>query len=295
MSGNIKVGDYVGRISHGSDILFKVTDLIDGDEPRAILRGVDVRLFADAPLTDLVKKSPAEISKMRQEFIKKNSDCMRRIFERRVEEQSRVFFRGRETVANLHRGEEADYFELPGTVLHIDGDKDYLELCKTTYNQLNITVYGFVVDEEKQPRLVGGYLKEYKPDILVLTGHDGLIKNKTDFSDLASYRNSRYFVEAVKKAREYEPGRDDLIIFAGACQSHYEALIKAGANFASSPQRILIHAFDPVFIVEKLAYGSIYDTISVQDIIKNTITGLDGVGGIETRGCLRLGYPKSPY
>ena len=28
MSGNIKVGDYVGRISHGSDILFKVTDLI---------------------------------------------------------------------------------------------------------------------------------------------------------------------------------------------------------------------------------------------------------------------------
>lgn len=296
MSGKIQVGDYVGRISHGSDILFKVTDLIENDtEARAILRGVDIRLFADAPLTDLVKKSPAEISKMRQEFIKKNSECMRRIFERRVEDQSRVFFRGRETVANLHRGEEPDHFELPGTVLHLDGDKDYLELCKTTYNQLNITVYGFVVDEERQSEVILEYLKEYKPDILVLTGHDGLIKNKTDFTDLASYRNSRYFVEAVKKAREYEPGRDDLIIFAGACQSHYEALIKAGANFASSPQRILIHAFDPVFIVEKLAYGSIYDTISVQDIIKNTITGLDGVGGIETRGCLRLGYPKSPY
>jgi len=296
MSGSIKVGDYVGRISHGSDILFKVTELIETDNgPHAILRGVDVRLFADAPLSDLVKKSPAEISKMRQEYIKKNSDCMRRIFERRIEEQSRVFLRGRETVANLTRGEEPDHFELPGTVLHLDGDKDYLDLCKTTYNQLNITVYGFLVAEEKQPEVIIDYLKEYKPDILVLTGHDGLIKNKTDFSDLNSYRNSRYFVEAVKKAREYEPGRDDLIIFAGACQSHYEALIKAGANFASSPQRIFIHAFDPVFIVEKLAYGSIYETISVQDIIKNTITGLDGVGGIETRGCLRLGYPKSPY
>ncbi len=296
MSGSIKVGDYVGRISHGSDILFKVTELIETDNgPHAILRGVDVRLCADAPLSDLVKKSPAEISKMRQEYIKKNSDCMRRIFERRIEEQSRVFLRGRETVANLTRGEEPDHFELPGTVLHLDGDKDYLDLCKTTYNQLNITVYGFLVAEEKQPEVIIDYLKEYKPDILVLTGHDGLIKNKTDFSDLNSYRNSRYFVEAVKKAREYEPGRDDLIIFAGACQSHYEALIKAGANFASSPQRIFIHAFDPVFIVEKLAYGSIYETISVQDIIKNTITGLDGVGGIETRGCLRLGYPKSPY
>lgn len=296
MSGNIQVGDYVGRISHGSDILFKVTDLLENESvPGATLRGVDVRLFADAPLSDLVKKSPSEISKMRQEFIKKNSDCMRRIFERRVEDQSKVFLRGRETVANLNRGEESDHFELPGTVLHLDGDKDYLELCRTTYNQLGITMYGFVVDEEKQPEVIGEYLKEYKPDILVLTGHDGLIKNKTDFANLDSYRNSRYFVEAVIKAREYEPGRDDLIIFAGACQSHYEALIKAGANFASSPQRILIHAFDPVFIVEKLAYGSIYDTISVQDIIKNTITGLDGVGGIETRGCLRLGYPKSPY
>lgn len=297
MSGSIQVGDLVGRISHGSDVLFKVTELkTNGDEARALLRGVDVRLFADAPVNDLVKKSPSEISKMRQEYIKKNSDCMRRIFERRVEDKSRVFLRGRETVANLTRGsEEPDHFELPGTVLHLDGDKDYLELCKATYNQLSITVYGFPVDEEKQPEKVIGYLKEYKPDILVLTGHDGLTKNKPDFADINSYRNSRFFVEAVKKAREYEPGRDDLIIFAGACQSHYEALIMAGANFASSPQRILIHAFDPVFIVEKLAYGSIYDTISVQDIIKNTITGMDGVGGIETRGCLRLGFPKSPY
>lgn len=296
MSEKIEIGDYVGRISHGSDILFKVTDILETTQgTRAILRGVDVRLFADSPLSDLVKKTPSEISKMRQEFIKKNSECMRRIFERRIEDKSRVFLRGRETVANLTRNSEPDHFELPGTVLHLDGDNDYLELCKTTYKQLNIKVYGFPVDEEKQPEVVSEYLKEYKPDILVLTGHDGLIKNKTDFSDLDSYRNSRYFVDAVKKAREYEPGRDDLIIFAGACQSHYEALIQAGANFASSPQRIMIHAFDPIFIVEKLAYGSIYDTISVQDIIRNTITGLDGVGGIETRGCLRLGYPKSPY
>ncbi len=33
---------------------------------------------------------------------------------------------------------------------------------------------------------------------------------------------------------------DELVIFAGACQSHYEEIIKAGANFASSPHRILM-------------------------------------------------------
>lgn len=296
MNVQIEVGDIVGRISHGGDILFKVISISeDAKGRRASLRGLDVRLYADAPVDDLVKKSPSEISKMRQEFIKKNSECMRKIFERRVEDKSRVFLRGAISNPSLFRSHEPEHFELPGTVLHLDGDKDYLDLCKATYSQLNITAYGFNVEEQKQPEVVLNYLKEYTPDILVLTGHDGLLKNVTDYKDINNYRNSRSFVEAVRKAREYEPGRDDLIIIAGACQSHYEALITAGANFASSPQRVLIHAFDPVFIVEKLAYSSIYDTLTVQDIISNTITGLDGVGGIETRGCLRLGYPKSPY
>lgn len=296
MSSQIEVGDIVGRLSHGSDILFKVTDIKEiNQEKSVILKGLDVRLFADAPFHDLVKKSPSEISKLRQEFIKKNCDCMRRIFERRVEDRSRVFFRGEISPGGMMRADSPEHFELPGTVLHLDGDKDYLELCKTTYSQLNITAYGHHVEEEKQPEVIMRYLKEYTPDILVLTGHDGLLKNITDYRDINSYRNSKFFVESVRKAREFEPGRDDLIVFAGACQSHYESLIAAGANFASSPKRVLIHAFDPVFIVEKLAYSSIYDTLTVQDIIANTITGLDGVGGIETRGCLRLGFPKSPY
>lgn len=290
----IEIGDFVGRVSHNSDLLFKVTNITEEDG-RAYLRGVDVRLYADAPLNDLEKKTPSEISKMRQEYIKKNSECMRQIYERRVEDKTKKIIRVGSLLRGGMRSEEAEFFELPGTVLHIDGDKDYLDLCKTTYSQLNITVNGYFVPEEKQPEVIIDYLKEFRPDILVLTGHDGIVKTSSGFRELNNYRNSKYFIEAVKKAREYEPGRDDLIIFAGACQSHYEALIAAGANFASSPQRILIHAFDPVFIVEKLAYSSIYETLTIQDILANTITGLEGVGGIETRGCLRMGYPKSPY
>ena len=146
-----------------------------------------------------------------------------------------------------------------------------------------------------RPNVVRNYLAEYSPDILVVTGHDGFIRGKKNFQALESYRNSMAFVQTVRRAREFSPGRDDLIIFAGACQSHYESLIGAGANFASSPKRVLIHAYDPVFIAEKVAFTPFNQMVPIKETVSETITGTDGVGGIETRGRLRLGYPKSPY
>lgn len=288
----IKNGDIVARKSHGMDILFKVEELMEHrGRVIALLRGVDLRLYADAPVDDLEKKTPSEISSYRQAYIKQNSEMMKRIFQRRVQDRESFLSRGKVTTQQV----KVEHFEIPGSVLHLDGDKEYLDLCMTTYSQLSIKAKGFHVAEQKQHEEVVKYLIEYRPDILVMTGHDGLIKDKKDFADINNYRSSKYFVQAVKKAREYEPGRDDLVIFAGACQSHYEALIEAGANFASSPQRVLIHAFDPVFIVEKIAYSSISEIVSLKDILNNTITGIEGVGGIESRGRFRLGYPKSPY
>jgi spore coat assembly protein len=120
-------------------------------------------------------------------------------------------------------------------------------------------------------------------------------KGESDYTNINSYRSSRFFVEAVKNARDYEPSLDDLVIFAGACQSFYEALIEAGANFASSPHRVLIHALDPVFICEKVAFASINKVLSIQEAISNTITGIKGIGGLETRGKYRQGFPKSPF
>jgi spore coat assembly protein len=296
MAPKIGPGDVVARISHRQDILFRVIEIspATGKGQQAVLRGLDIRLAADAPLNDLVKKNPSEISRSRQAYIRKNSDLMRQVFERRAEDQSRNFMRG-PFMMMTSGGEEKDYFELPGSVLHLDGDKDYLDICRTTYHQLGIKAHTIPAPEKKQPELVAGYLKQYKPNILILTGHDGFLKNNKKFGDISNYRHSRFFAEAVSKAREYESNKDDLIIFAGACQSHYEALIEAGANFASSPGRVLIHAFDPVFLAEKLAYTSIFDVLSLRDILSNTITGTEGVGGIETRGCLRLGFPRGNY
>ncbi|MBO8169914.1 MAG: sporulation peptidase YabG [Thermoanaerobacteraceae bacterium] len=285
----IKKGDIVGRKSYGGDILFKVTKIREEQGQQiAELRGLDLRLIADAPISDLERKSAEEVRQYQKAFQAKCLDCKKNIFKRRQRDLRQVMKR--------HNGKlEEAFFEVPGNVLHIDGDEEYLEKCLQSYKELNINVRGEFIPETEQYRRVPELLREEPVDILVLTGHDGILKGKKDLSDLNSYRHSKYFVEAVRAARQVEPSRDELVIFAGACQSHYEAILCAGANFASSPKRVFIHAFDPVFIVEKVAYTSIAEKLALQDVIENTITGTDGVGGVETWGRFRLGYPKSPY
>lgn len=92
------------------------------------------------------------------------------------------------------------------------------------------------ISESNQPKVIINLLNRYKPDVLVITGHDGMIKNGTDYNNVYNYRNSRYFIETVLKARSWQNSGNDLVIFAGACQSFFEAIMEAGANFASSPR-----------------------------------------------------------
>ncbi|HEY3425431.1 MAG TPA: sporulation peptidase YabG, partial [Negativicutes bacterium] len=50
----IQVGDLVIRKSHGGDIVFKVTDIYEAaGRPHSVLKGMHLRLLADAPLEDL--------------------------------------------------------------------------------------------------------------------------------------------------------------------------------------------------------------------------------------------------
>jgi len=292
----IKPGDVVGRKTYNMDLMFKVVDIYKQDNGKSVarLKGIDYRLCATAPVEDLQKVEQGELAKYWQKLMKNNAEQMKRIFSRRSQERMRDLVR----TASGENGERMTSFDVPGRVLHIDGDSDYLDLCNTTYKQLNIPVDGYHISEKEQPDQVISLLQKHRPDLLVITGHDGFTKDKIkekDFRSIANYYNSRYFVQSVKNARRYEKSRDDLVIFAGACQSHYESILAAGANFASSPRRVLIHAFDPVFIMERIAYTSIYEPIPLKEIIAGTITGFDGIGGVETRGKYRLGIPKSPY
>ena len=290
-------GDIVGRKSYGADIYFKIIGFVEIEGGKfACLKGVYTRLCASAPLEDLVRIESREQMKRLRDLTLKSNEQMGRIFARRQRE--REFFLGRAVKSDKDspkKSSNVQGFDIPGTVLHIDGDGDYLDLCMNTYKQLSIPANGYNISEEEQPGIVEGLLKKHAPDMLVITGHDGYIKGSEDFKDITNYYSSKYFVDAVKVARGYEKSKDDLVIFAGACQSHYEALLKAGANFASSPLRVMIHAYDPVFVMEKIAYTSIYDPISIKEIIAGTITGFDGIGGVESRGKFRLGIPVSPY
>ncbi len=176
-------------------------------------------------------------------------------------------------------------------VLHLDGDEAYLKKCLNVYKKIGVPVYGIHCHEKKMSASIEELLDKYRPDILMITGHDAYSKQKGGIDDLNAYRHSKHFVETVHKARKKIPHLDQLVIFAGACQSHFESLIRAGANFASSPSRVNIHALDPVYIVAKISFTPFMERINVWEVLRNTLTREKGLGGIETRGVLRIGMP----
>lgn len=112
-----------------------------------------------------------------------------------------------------------------------------------------------------------------------------MIKKGTGYNDIYNYRNSRYFINTVIQAKRWvQKSGKDLVIFAGACQSYYEALVSAGANFASSPARVLIDFMDPLVVAEKVAITDEYKYITISDIESELRDGKDGINGIGARG-----------
>ena len=174
---------------------------------------------------------------------------------------------------------------ITGKILHLDGDKRYSEKAFKYYQKTGLTVTVKNIPEYKQPQLVYNLLLYYRPDILVVTGHDGMIKKGKWLNDIYNYKNSKYFVETVKEARRYE--RDsgkELVIIAGACQSYFEAIMMAGANFASSPARIMIDFLDPLKVAEKVATTDYLKYITMNDIKDELRDGKRGIGGIGASG-----------
>lgn len=285
----MKLGDLVVRNSYGGDVLFRVEEF---RQTTAVLKGTDYRLLADAPLGDLSVVPHPESVRATQQVRVKVSATMQRM----VQEQLRQQQVQRDNVVQQH-GIQRDqaYFELPGRVLHLDGDGNYMKKSMQLYQQMRVPAHGLHANEAQMADILQRLLPQVRPDIVVITGHDGVLKHrpKEELYHLTSYKNSQNFVNAVRVARDYEKSRDGLIVVAGACQSHFEALLQAGANFASSPGRILIHALDPVYIAIKSSFTPMRETINLAEVIQGTISGVDGVGGIETLGSHRVGMPKS--
>jgi len=266
----LQVGSIVTRKSYGGDVHFKITNIITNDDgkPVYVLKGLLYRLEADSSGDDLLFQDLMTANRqMRSEILK-----IRSLEHNRINTFTRFIF-SRLTGRS-------------GRILHLDGDSDFLKKCIDFYRKAGLKSFGKAVSESRQPEVIGRYLEIYRPDIVVVTGHDGIKKDSGDTLSLNGYRNSRYFVKSAEIARKYQPDFNKLCIFAGACQSYFEAIMKAGTNFASSPGRILINYLDPATVGKRIALTDSKSIVTPQEIAEITVSGGKGIGGINTRGHL---------
>ena len=264
----IKRGDIVGRKSYNKDILFVVDKIIKSSNRNVVvlLKGLDIRIQADSDIEDLElidKKTIENTEKVLE------NRSIEKLNSKQYEEQ---------------KSKRSNKIIYTGRILHLDGDRRYSEKSNVFYKKMGLKAIVKNVPEYRQVSVVSSLIDRYNPDILVITGHDGMIKGGIKYHDIYNYRNSRYFIETVKKARQARNSKADLVIFAGACQSYYEGLIEAGANFASSPARILIDFIDPLIVAERIATTDFNKYITIRDIEEELRDGNRGIDGIGANG-----------
>jgi len=257
----IKKGDFVTRNSYKNDTLFKVVN-IKGNE--VYLKGIDIRLYADSDINDLKIATEEDKKKLKIEI----EDSVDEILDR------------------------SEFFYLPAKILHIDGDSEYLQRCLDYYKKHNIYAVGKKLNEVDISSKIKELLLEYKPDIVIITGHDAYYQKKGKIDDIRNYKNTENFIKAVKECRSYEKSHEKLVIIAGACQSNYEELIKAGANFASSPKRVNIHCLDPAIIATNVSLTERNREVDLISLLEKTKYGKDGMGGLICNGLMYVGYPR---
>lgn len=192
----IKEGNIVGRKSYNKDVFFLVDKIIITSKNKqiAILRGVNIRIIADSPIEDLEIISKQEIL----ESIK----IAEIEFEKRIKN-------------NIKRKEKFIRQKIyTGKILHLDGDRKYTEKSSRYYNKLGLNAVVKNIVEYRQVDVVIPLLNKYNPDILIITGHDAMLKKGTNYNNIFNYRNSRHFISTVKEARKWGKNSDKLVIFA---------------------------------------------------------------------------------
>lgn len=147
----IKRGDIVSRNSYGNDIIFSVKRIIKLTNKKqiAILKGIDVRVEADAPIEDLKLVS-------KEEQIKREKELEEKIINKIEKERTYRENRRKEVVYT-------------GRILHLDGDKKYSEKSMMYYKKMGLNATVRNIPENKQPKVVYRLLQIYNPDILVIT------------------------------------------------------------------------------------------------------------------------------
>ncbi len=155
----IKRGDVVSRISYGKDILFIVDRIIviPKGENIAILKGLSYRIEADSLVSDL-------------EIVdKKCVNSYLRTYKEKIDKR----------VNTLCICDESKRQRIyTGKILHLDGDRKYAEKSVRYYNKMGLNAVVKNIDEKRQPQVIIPLLMKYNPDILIITGHDAMLKKR---------------------------------------------------------------------------------------------------------------------
>ncbi len=204
----IKKGDIVARKSYGKDIIFVVKNIIPiKDEKIAILKGMVDRIEADSNIEDL------EI--VDKQIINEKLETLHQKMNNKTIQNKEIKGKNEYSIGILTQNHRNKEKMITGKILHLDGDKKYSQKSYAYYKKLGLNAIVRNVPEYKQPKVVYPLLQMYHPDILVVTGHDGMIKRGTDYHNIYNYRNSRYFIQTVKEARKYDKETNShLVIFA---------------------------------------------------------------------------------
>ncbi|MFR2534827.1 MAG: sporulation peptidase YabG [Clostridia bacterium] len=280
--GKFKKGDIVGRISYQKDVIFEIKKIIrtSNKQEFAILKGITERIEADSPLEDLEHMDKRIVDNKIQVWEDKISNRIQTC----LKDPMYCLSSTKKSWKWSDGEKRSSKVVYTGRILHLDGDKRYSEKSMKYYKSLGLTAVVKNIAENKQAFYIKDLLERYQPDILVLTGHDGMIKKGMAFNDIYNYRNSRHFIQTVTEARSWNTKGRDLAIFAGACQSYYEGIMAAGANFASSPARIMIDFIDPLIVAERIATTDNTKYLTIRDIEEELRDGEEGVSGIGAMG-----------
>ena len=158
-------------------------------------------LVADAPYEDLVKIDQNEHAKKSQQFTTIRGTILS-LFQQDVD----LLKERQEYEATGGYVKPINYFQIPGKVLHLDGDPRLFKKMLVFMKKLEF-LYRVSIVMKRKCRQIGQLIDYYRPDILVITGHDAYSKAKGKMTDINAYRHSKHFVQTVREAEKNSSSR----------------------------------------------------------------------------------------
>lgn len=208
----IKKGDIVARKSYEKDILFLVKNIIHTPSKKiAILKGLVDRIEVDSDIEDLEIVDKQTVNKKIETFHSKMDSKITETKEKRNTDEYKIGI-----LSQNSRNKEKI---ITGKILHLDGDRKYSQKSYYYYKKLGLNAIVKNIPEYRQPRVIYHLLQKYNPDILVITGHDGMIKKGRDYNNIYNYRNSKYFIQTVKEARKFDQETNNHLVIFARCLS----------------------------------------------------------------------------